>query len=211
MGFEAPPLKQSILCPAGTFAARCRMVIDLGRHKKTFQGKETGEEVDKLMIGFEFPTKTHTFDDKKGPEPFTLSARYNKTFNREKGKLLPMLDSWRGEPLSKEMLIAFRFDKLIGKEATVTVMHETKPDNSKRAVISNITQLAEGMVCPPPVLPPLLYSVDMGREHPTFALLPEWIQEICNECLNWAPATPSEQSAAHGEPGANAEESSNTW
>lgn len=185
----------------------------MGTHKSTYQGKETGRTSGKIAIGFEFPTKLHVFDEKKGPEPFTLTARYTKTFNRQKGKLLPMLDAWRGEPLTKEMITAFSFDKLIGKPATVTVVHKKKDDGSVMALISTITQLGEGMTCPPAILPTLLYTVDWEPNHEAFKLLPEWMQDECRKCLEWAPTTAAESSHAANEAGPNSEEEggSNNW
>lgn len=226
MGFEAPPLnaKVSVLCPSGTLIARCRMVIDFGKHPGMHLGKPTGRNVEKLLFGFEFPTKTHIFDEKKGAEPFTLSQRYNKSSNRKKGKLLPMLDAWLGFQIPDDKIATLRYDKMINRPALCTVVHKVKEgtQGQQMAIIGNITAPPEEMTCPPGTLPQIVYSVDFGKDKPfpvfkdgkptttlmKFEDLPEWIREECNQCLNWAPEHEDEPGATGGE---DTEESNAPW
>jgi len=217
MGFEIKRGGNFTLCPAGSFVARCYMVVDMGMQPVVYMGKKSNPR-QKIRIGFEFPDQLHVFDEKKGEEPFTLSRSFTNSLN-EKASLRPVLNSWRGRPLTDEDIAGgvidaktkkpkppFTFKTLLGVPAFITVIHETrKTDNSKIAKISNIAKLPAkiggvDLVCPPAVLPPILYSVDEGPDSPTFKRLPTWIQEECRQCLEWneAPEDEGQQVASRG-------------
>jgi hypothetical protein len=201
MGFEHSTKSGSFsLAPAGNHPARCYGVIDLGHHLETYQGKEIGERKKALLL-FEFPTKKHVFDEKKGEEPYTLSIKVTNSLH-EKGKLRPLLESWRGAPYTNESIKKFTIDKLIGKTALANVAHKDKTDGDKFAKIVALTPVPDGMVVPDAILPTLLFSVDWGRNHETFKLLPKWIQEECNKCIEWQPKTESQSEVENGAPDA---------
>lgn len=186
MGFKLNKGGNFTLCPAGTHIARCHMVIDMGTHNETFEGKSLGPKR-KVRIGFEFPTETHVFDEKKGAEPFTMSRKLTNSLH-EKSALSPMLTAWRGRPFTSDEIATFGIDDLLGAPALVSVTHEKKTDGKVIAKISSVTKLVKGMKCPPAVLPTILFSVDQGPNDPTFQSLPEWIREEISECNEWSQA-----------------------
>lgn len=203
MGFESKTGGNVVLIPTGNHVARCYMVVDLGHHHEEFQGKDVGDRK-KVRIGFEFPTKKHVFNPDKGEEPFTLSIKLTNSMH-EKGKLRPMMEAWRGKPYNEETLSKFRIDKIIGQPALVTVSHKPRNDGSGSiAKIVTVAPLVEGMICPPAVLPTVLYTVDWGRNHEVFGKLPKWLQEECSQCLEWKPKTGEQESeVANGAPEGN--------
>lgn len=210
MGFE---LKKSTgnfkLCPAGTFVARCFMVIDMGHHDESYQGRHIGLRP-KVRFGFELPTKLDVFKENGPQEPYTLSIKFTNSLH-EKGKLLPTLNQWRGKPLTDADIARFTIDKVLGKEAMITVVHKEKADKSKTAVISTITQLMEGVTCPPPIMTPILFTVDWKRDHEAFKTLPEWCQEEISACDEWKPKSPAEAAAEAATADAGPADSGDGW
>lgn len=205
MGFELKKGKNFALCPAGMWVARCYLVVDIGTQTPTFNGKRDRPR-QQIMIGFEFPELLHVFDDKKGKEPFVLTKRYSNTLAGDRNNLKKDLNSWRGRPLNDldinggkdeatgKDIAKFTFDRLLGAPAMITVVHEAKKSDPATimAKISSISKIpthpvgGQRIVCPPAILPPILYSVDSGPNDPKFKLLPEFIQDDCMKCAEWA-------------------------
>lgn len=202
MGFQAETKGGNFtLAPVGNHIARCYGVIDLGHQLETYQGKEIGVRKKALFL-FEFPTKLHVFEEGKQPEPFTLSIKVTNSLG-EKSKLRPMLEAWTGAQYNPKWEKVFSIDKMLGKEAMAQVSHKEKQDKSKFAKIVAVTQVPEGLVVPPPILKPILYSVDQGRNDPIFKTLKQWIQDECNKCTEWQPSQASaEAETANGAPDA---------
>jgi hypothetical protein len=189
------------LAPVGNHVARCYGVIDLGHQMETFQGKEIGERKKALFL-FEFPTKLHVFEEGKPPEPFTLSIKVTNSLG-EKSKLRPMLESWTGSVYKPSWEKSFSIDKMLGKPCMAQVSHKEKQNKDKFAKIVAVTQVPDGLVVPPPIIPTVLYSVDQGRNDPIFKTLKKWIQEECNKCTEWQPSQTSQQAeVANGAPDA---------
>lgn len=224
MGFNLKKGGNFTLAPAGTWPARCQMVIDLGMQPTEYMGQKKAP-VQRIRIGFELPFNLHVFDEKRGQEPFTLSRAFTNSLG-DKSALKPILNAWRGRPLDDidikggerngQKVEPFTFVKLLGAPALITVVHEPKKsDGSMVAKISSISKLpleiaGQKIVLPPAILKPILYSIDQGPNHPDFKLLPEWIQEDCARCIEWTnqPTEPEDDGQPVGE-GAHAPTESN--
>lgn len=198
MAFNLKKGGDFVLCPAGTFVARCFMIVDLGMQPNIFQGKEKSPR-QMIRIGFEFPTEQHVFKEEVGKEPFTLSKRMTNSLGA-KSTMKPFLTGWRGREFSAEEIKTFTFDKLIGAPALITVVHEKKADGGLVAKIQSVSKLppmiaGQKVTCPPAIIKPVIYSVDSG-EDATFNSLSKWIQEECRQCLEWTEAPEDE-----GQPG----------
>lgn len=201
MGFE---IKNSggniVLCPAGSHVARCYMTIDEGTHPEEFQGEFKGN-VQKCRIGFELPLKKHTFIEEKGEEPFTLSQQFTYSLH-EKAKLRKTLESWKGQQFSDAKLAAFRkagIPCLIGQTCLINVIHKPRAAGGHYANIATVMPLPEGMVCPPAIMKPIIFTVDapLRQQDPVFLTLSKWLQEEISKCLEWCPK-PAEPPANHG-------------
>lgn len=138
--------------PGGTHVARCFTVIDLGT--QTSEGKFGVTQKRKLLIGFELPEELHTFDDAKGPQPFSVWGRYTASLH-EKSQLRPLLEGWRGKPFTREEEAGFEVKNLLGAPALVTIVHEGEYAN-----INSIVKLPKSTTCPPAVNPPVFISLD---------------------------------------------------
>lgn len=188
MGFQIKKGANFALCPAGTWIARCHLVVDLGTQPVEWQGQKK-EPKQQIRIGFEFPTLLHVFDEAKGKEPFTLSRQFTNTLG-DKGTLKPILNSWRGRPFTEEDIKTFSFDKLLGATALITVVHEQKTDGMVAKIGAVVKAVLNGqpMQCPPAIMKPILYTIDSGPNDPKFKELPEWLRDQCAQCTEWANA-----------------------
>jgi hypothetical protein len=187
-----PQVGNFTVTPAGTFVARCCQVIYLGQHEETYMGKPKGL-VPKLRVAFELPTELHDFGQGK-QEPFLIGREYSLYLN-DNATLRKHAESWRGEKYTPAALEKFDPRRFIGQPALINIVHNNKPDGKKVAKIENVSQLVKGMICPPAVLEPIVYSVLEGQQAPNFAKLPDWIKEKCMKCFEWRPQTPEEHAA----------------
>jgi hypothetical protein len=189
MGFEIKESGNIVLCPTGSHVARCFLALDLGTHPEEFQGEFKGN-VKKVRLGFELPLKTHMFDEKRGQEPFTLSQKFTYSMH-EKAALRKFLEAWKGEEFQESKLKAFMkvgIPCLIGKTCLINVAHKEKKTGGHSAVIKSVMPLPEGMACPDPVMKPIVWSVDAGRDA-VFETFKKWQQEEISKCLEWRPKT----------------------
>jgi len=167
------------LCPAGTHAARCYQVIDLGTH--TTDGQYGTKTHRKIRISWELPDELHTFIAEKGPEPFAMSKTYNFLMG-DKATLRKDLESWRGRAFTEDDLDTFTIDKLIGSTCLLNVVHEVKAAGTYANVLG-ISPLPKAMkaTMPEAILPPVYYEVTQGPDE-TFMALPEWLRKMISAC-----------------------------
>ena len=87
----------------------CRGIWDIGLQKGSWEGKEIVQpkiiiswEIDEIMADGEFKGKR-----------FTVNGFYTKSLS-PKGRLRPLLESWRGRPFTDEELKGFDIETIIG-------------------------------------------------------------------------------------------------
>lgn len=179
------------LPPAGTHAARCIQVIDLGTHHDEYIGKPKTQH--KVRVNFELPDEKAVFDEKKGEEPFFVGVDYTLNLG-EKSNLRRDLESWRGRPFSEDELEGFDISKLIGVPAMVSLIHRKSAAGKDYSKITGIAKMPKGMICPEQINPSLEFS--LGEINSTkFSNLPNWIQNKIKESDEYIEASKSANSA----------------
>lgn len=170
------------LPPAGTFLARCFSLLDIGTHESEFQGRK--KRARKIRLGFEIP------DEKRSDGlPFTISKEFANSLHG-KANLRKSLEAWRGRPFTAEELDRFDLSALLGAPALINITHADRKDGSGQyATIVSIARPMKGQTCPPPINPPLEFSIDQGRNH-VFETLPDWLKEKITKCAEWALPLP---------------------
>lgn len=152
MGFAVTSKsKPKVLPPAGSHIARCYMVVDLGLQTWTYNNEAS--EGEKVHIQFELPKKKHVFDERKGPEPFSISEEFIVAFGPN-AKLRKFLEAWLGYKLDDKKLKmeGFDFEQLVGKEARLSIQHDVaKSSGNDFAKIGAIMPLDEEDTCPPTI------------------------------------------------------------
>lgn len=178
---------QRTLAPSGTHIARCVQVIDLGTTEDV--SPTYGTKIKhKVRITWELPFELNVFDEKKGEQPFFISQKYTVSLG-EQANLRKDLESWRGRPFTVDELKGFDLANILGAPCQVTILHQTGKQSGKlREVVSAITPLAKGMVCPPAISELVSYDVGDGQSE-VYQKLPKFLQEDISKCHEWLNLT----------------------
>lgn len=127
-------------CPAGSFAARCYQIIDLGHQTIEWQG--TAKVVPKVRITWEL---NEAMADGR---PFSISKEYTASIG-DKANLRKDLEAWRGRPFTSEELRNFSLENVLGAPCLLGVVHKPSKDGSKvYANVGSVMALPKGMSAP---------------------------------------------------------------
>lgn len=162
------------LPPKGTFPARCYQMIQIGTIKEQFKGED--KLLSKVRIGFELPTEQKIFDKEKGEQPFVISQEYTLSMS-QKSKLKAVLESWRGEPFSKEEMKGFDITEMIGEPCFISIAHKESEGGNMYAQIISVTQPIKGMDIPKLINDPVVISFDSEDFISELEKLPDFLQE----------------------------------
>ncbi len=121
--------------PAGTHAAVCCDVVDMGVLKVSFGGKDKMQH--KVRI------KWQIAEDRPDGKPFTVSKRYTLSLH-EKASLRKDLESWRGRKFTDVELDGFDLENLLGVACLLNVIEEKK-DGQTYSNVTSIMKLPKGM------------------------------------------------------------------
>ena len=138
-------------CPAGSFAARCYQIIDLGH--QTFEWKGEAKVAPKVRITWEL---NEMMSDGR---PFSISREYTASIG-DKANLRKDLEAWRGRPFTAEELRNFSLENVLGAPCLLGVVHKPSKDGSKTyANVGSIMALPKGMACPELVNPAVKFDI----------------------------------------------------
>ena len=138
-------------CPAGSFAARCYQIIDLGHQTIEWQG--TAKVVPKVRITWEL---NEAMADGR---PFSISKEYTASIG-DKANLRKDLEAWRGRPFSSEELRNFSLENVLGAPCLLGVVHRPSKDGSKvYANVGSVMALPKGMSAPELVNPTVKFDI----------------------------------------------------
>lgn len=131
--------------PAGTYIARCYSMIHIGTIKESYMGEE--KELNKVRITWELPTELKEFKIGEGEKPYSIAKEFTLSMH-EKANLRKFLESWRGKGFTDEEAKNFDVTKLLGKSCLISVIHKTNKQGNAYAIISSVSTLPKGMICP---------------------------------------------------------------
>jgi len=138
-------------CPAGSFAARCYQIIDLGH--QTFEWKGEAKVAPKVRITWEL---NEMMQDGR---PFSISREYTASIG-DKANLRKDLEAWRGRPFTTAELGNFSLENVLGAPCLLGVVHKPSKDGSKvYANVGSIMALPKGMACPELVNPAVKFDI----------------------------------------------------
>lgn len=161
---------------AGTYAARCCGVIDLGLQKTSFEGVE--KETMQILVIFEFPEETIEIDGEQKPR--WMSNFYTLSVH-EKSRLRKDLKSWRGKDFTEQELQDFDIANVLNAPCMVTIA-QTSKNGVTYSNITGIGKLVKGMQVGE-LSKKLHFDMDSQDTWSCFAELPEWIQRKINDSL----------------------------
>lgn len=126
--------------PAGSHAAVCVDVVDLGQLKVSWGGKEKTQH--KIRIVWQID------EDRDDGKPYQVSRRYTLSLH-EKASLRRDLEAWRGKQFTEQELQGFDVEVLLGVPALLSLIHATR-DGDTFANVNAIMRLPRGMTAPAP-------------------------------------------------------------
>ena len=137
---------------AGTFAARCASLIDLGTQTSVWEGEE--KRAHKVLISFEV---LDTDNRRSDGSPHLVSKRFTASLHAKAG-LRKFLESWRGRPFTAEELAGFDLKAVVGLTCLVGIVHEAKGDKVY-ANLSSVMKLPKGMPAPSGEIVPVSFDM----------------------------------------------------
>ncbi len=163
------------LVPAGNYIARCYEMIHIGTVIESINGES--KTLEKVRIGWELPTETKVFDEKKGPQPLVVNAEYTLSMG-EKANLRKMLTSWRGKAFTEDEAKAFDIMKLLGVPCMINVVHTPSKKDATRfyETIASVSSLPKGVGCPAAVNPFKVFEWD-NPNWDVFNNLPDFLKD----------------------------------
>lgn len=193
-----PPVKSDYVpAPAGTHAAVCIHVIDLGTQEVTFQNEIKHQR--QVMLTWELPN-----EPMENGKPYTISQKYTFSLH-ERAKLRGILETWRGRPFTDADFGPQGFDvsKLLGRPCMVTIMHGMSQRGNTFARVEAVTSLPRGMAVPKQVNPSLQLSLERGEfDAVVFNGLSDFVRGLISKSPEFAqlkhdPSHSDAQAAGH--------------
>ena len=153
---------------AGSVAARCYGIIDLG----TQHGEYAGEKYTKheVMILWELDEK---MTDGK---PFVVNKRYTASLN-EKANLRKDLESWRSRAFTDEELAGFDLSTIIEKPCMLTITLTEKG----YAKVVGVSPLPKGLNAPELQNETINFTIDQLGDNDVVSKIYPWVQKIIAE------------------------------
>jgi hypothetical protein len=159
--------------PAGTYAARCVSVVDLGVQETPWGGKE------KVYIGFEVPEERVEWKDKDGKDhegPAFIGNRYTLSIHKD-STLGQHLTSWRGVPFTDDERAGFDLFTVLGAPCMISVIHVEK-NGKVYANINSIMRMPKGMTVPPAETDMIAYTPMDNDKAVNFSALQDWQKKL---------------------------------
>lgn len=156
--------------PAGVLHAVCYGVIDLGTQPST---NPTFPARRKVAITWEIPAERITIKGASLPRAITDTWTLSLA---SKGKLRPMLESWRGRAFTEIELEGFDVENLIGVNGLINVVHTRKGDKTF-ANVASVSPLVKSMVKLQLESKPLFFALGQNPQESDIPLeMPAWLK-----------------------------------
>jgi len=186
MSLKAPVPETIVreLIPEDSYHVVCYAVYDLGTHKADWQGSEYLRH--EIVLIFEVPDQRIEYekDGEKIEGPKAISKRYTFSMG-DKANLRKDMETWRGKAFTSLEAADFDFEKLVGANAIIQVMHKEKKNGDKYAYIGSITKLLKGTALKNPENKLSFFSFyspyvdEEGFHFPDN--MPDWVQGVIKE------------------------------
>lgn len=170
--------------PSGNYVAICYQMIQIGTVMEMINGEQ--KLLNKVRIGWEFPTETKVFKEENGEQPYVISEEYTLSLN-EKANLRKMLASWRGKDFTEKEAESFDITNLLGKPCMINVIHKTSKKDATRVYekIGSVSTVPKGLLIPPQHNQIKVLSYD-NFDHELYNSLPDFIKTKIASSLEFA-------------------------
>jgi len=158
---------------AGSYAARCYSMIQLGTNEEVIQG--VAKKLNKVRITWELPTETKVFREENGEQPLVISKEFTLSMH-EKSTLRQFLESWRGKTFTEKEALSFDVTALIGKPCLISISHKVAKNGNTYANLTGVNLLPKGMECPAQINADQVLAFDDFNED-VFNSLPDFLKD----------------------------------
>lgn len=183
---------------AGTHHAVCYGIVDLGTQPSNSPQFKASRKVAFL---WEVPVERIEFtkDGQKFNLPRNISGMWTLTL-ASKGKLRPMLESWRGRPFTDAELDGFDLQQVLGANCLLSVVHNAKGDKTY-ANVATVSPLMKGMNKLKAENQHIFYSLDEQEDRIVIdPEVPEWLANKIKQSAEYLKeANPGHQEPTDGE------------
>ena len=171
--------------PPGTHLAVCFRIVYCGTQPDSGFGPKK-----KLVVSWELPHERVMWENRE--MPMSATRFYSMSLSK-KANLRKDLSAWRGRDFTPEELQHFELKSILGKGCQLVV----EQGETGRSNVTGVVGLPKGVKVDNAINPLVEYSIEDGKNE-VFEKLPEWLQKMCLQCLEWTqPATeeapPSEE------------------
>ena len=173
---------------AGSCAARCYGVVEIGTHEEEYKGKVSDKK--KLLIFFELDQRM------EDGRPFVVNKWYTNSLS-EKANLRKDLKAWRGRDFTDAELKKFELKKIINQPCLLNL---SKNDNNKISV-GSIMPLPKGMSAPPLENDTIDFGIDDIGNKDLWDQLYPWVQEKIMSSKEWELLNNEEEPESQEEDG----------
>lgn len=178
--------------PAGTYFAVCTALYDLGLQPGSAMYPKPKHII---MLRFEIPQDQIDWGDEGAPfdGPAIIYERFTFSLNG-KALLRAAIESWYSRTLTDEEASKVDLTKVVGRPATLSVVHNKANNGKVYANIASIGPLPKGMAAPTPADDLVIYHPGKKDQ---FDKVPEFVREkIRNQVKPESEADRDERVAA---------------
>jgi hypothetical protein len=162
---------------AGSYAARCCGVVDIGLQCEDYQG--VAAERRKVCLLFEIDGERVEVDGEEKPRMMSITLTFSI---HEKAALRKHLASWRGRDFTQAELADFHLKNILGAGCLLSVSNGVSSKGYTFAKISAIAPPLKGGDIPP-TSREFLFDLDDDKTFNAFKEIPAWLQEKINAGL----------------------------
>lgn len=170
--------------PAGTYAARLYLIVDLG-HQWTQFANKPGKWSHQIYIGFEIPELTFEAEDKvtgeKAIKPRVIGRTYTLSYYKE-SRLKGLVQALIGRSLTDEEQnrTGYPLETLLGKPCLISVIHKDGMKDGEPVTYANLDSIVgapKGMTVPELYNPTVVYSISSDPEQKVYDKLYPWLKD----------------------------------
>src|SRR5664280_2336873 len=203
MSFNFSPDKgtsEHFVVPAGTYAARLYLVVDLGHQWTQFMDKP-GKWSRQLYIGFEIPELTFEAEDKitgeKSVKPRVIGRQYTLSYYKE-SRLKALVQALIGRALTddEQNKTGYPLETLAGKPCLISVIHKESTKDGQSVTYANMDSVVaapKGLTVPDQFNPMAVYCIENDPKRAIYDKLYPWLKDKIAKSKEFTGAPEAEE------------------
>ena len=203
MSFNFSPDKgttEHYVVPAGTYAARLYLIVDLGHQWTQFLNKP-GKWSRQIYVGFEVPELTFEAEDKvtgeKTIKPRVIGRQYTLSYYKE-SRLKTLVQTLIGRALTddEQNKTGYPLETLAGKPCLVSVIHKDSTKDGQAVTYANMDSIVaapKGLTVPEQFNPMVVYCIEADPKRVVYDGLYQWLKDKIAKSQEFTGETETEE------------------